>query len=448
MSGDVLIIENDHFYKDQLVTPIEKAGWKATVIEEIGQAIEHLKSQAFGLVFVRLDLERKACLELIQAAQRLPKAPQVICTTACGAVKDAVTYLKAGAADYLIHPLPEVVVDETLATYSVPTTTSNSFVAIAAKTQKAFDIARRVSASDSTVVITGESGTGKEVLAQFIHQCSPRAHGPFVAINCAAIPENMLEAVLFGYEKGAFTGAVASHAGKFEQAQDGTLLLDEISEISLGLQAKLLRVLQEKECERLCGVKTIPLNVRVLATTNRNLKAEVAAGRFREDLYYRLHVFPVGLAPLRERLDDVMPMVDLFVGKHCHRPQLPTLTASAKHKLREYSWPGNVRELENVVQRALILTDGDEVSAEHIQFEAENNLSQMPVMPALASSDGDLSAHVKNQEHDLILRTLKEEGGSRKKASDKLGISARTLRYKLAQMREAGLSIPDKRKMA
>ena len=229
----------------------------------------------------------------------------------------------------------------------------SDLIATAEVSRRLAELARRVAASDCTVLIAGESGTGKEVLARFIHHNSPRADRAFVAVNCAAIPENMLEAILFGYERGAFTGAHAAHPGKFEQAQGGTLLLDEVTEMPLGLQAKLLRVLQEREVERLGGRVPIALDVRVLATTNRNLRGEVAAGRFREDLYYRLNVFPLTTAPLRERRDDVLPLAMHVLNARC-RPgeKIPALSAEAAHVLLTHSWPGNVRELDNVMQRA------------------------------------------------------------------------------------------------
>jgi two-component system response regulator FlrC len=243
-------------------------------------------------------------------------------------------------------------------------------VASAESSQHLLELARRVAASDCTVLIVGESGTGKEVLARFIHRFSARSNGPFVAVNCAAIPENMLEAILFGYERGAFTGAHTAHPGKFEQAQGGTLLLDEITEMPLSLQAKLLRVLQEREVERLGGRTPIALELRVLATTNRRLREEVAAGRFREDLYYRLNVFPLGLAPLRLRRDDILPLAMQLLGQRSRVGEpIPALSADAAQVLLTYPWPGNVRELDNVLQRALILVNGPVISREHIQFE-------------------------------------------------------------------------------
>jgi two-component system response regulator FlrC len=370
-------------------------------------------------------------------------------------------------------------------------------VACAATSMRLIDLARRVAASDCTVLIVGESGTGKEVLARFIHRCSPRSRQPFIAVNCAAIPENMLEAMLFGYERGAFTGAHAAHAGKFEQAQGGTLLLDEITEMPLGLQAKLLRVLQEREVERLGGRTPIPLDVRVLATTNRRLREEVAAGRFREDLYYRLNVFPLAIAPLRTRRDDVLPLAMQLLSTRC-RPgeQIPALSADAAHLLLTYPWPGNVRELDNLLQRALILVNGPVIRQEHIQFELANDggaaepqqranaapatgsmldrssplgipsltarspagahgpaangaansravVNSMAMVNSMASATvNSLASSLDQAERDLILDALRSGQGNRREAAERLGISQRTLRYKLARLREAGIDVP------
>jgi two-component system response regulator FlrC len=316
-------------------------------------------------------------------------------------------------------------------------------VACAASSQHLLELSRRVAASSCTVLICGESGTGKEVLARYIHRRSPRANGPFVAVNCAAIPENMLEAMLFGYERGSFTGAHATHAGKFEQAQGGTLLLDEVTEMPLGLQAKLLRVLQEREVERLGARQTISLDVRVIATTNRRLREEVAAGHFREDLYYRLNVFPLAIAPLRQRRDDVLPLAMQLLTGHC-RPgkQIPALSAEAAHRLLTYPWPGNVRELDNLLQRALILLNGAVIGAEHIQFELANDASVLEAAPAAECTVSSLAGSLIQAERDLILDALKSGQGSRREAAERLGISPRTLRYKLARLREAGVEVP------
>ncbi len=318
-------------------------------------------------------------------------------------------------------------------------------VAQAADSQRLLAIARRVAATDCTVLIWGESGTGKEVLARYIHRRSLRVNGPFVAVNCAAIPENMLEAMLFGYERGSFTGAHAAHPGKFEQAQGGTLLLDEITEMPLGLQAKLLRVLQEREVERIGGRETISLQVRVIATTNRRLREEVAAGRLREDLYYRLNVFPLAIVPLRLRRDDVLPLAMRLLTARCGpgRP-IPALSAEAAHRLLTYSWPGNVRELDNLLQRALILLNGPVIGAEHIQFELANEAPGTAPEPAQPAAAGvsSLAGSLIQAERDLILDALKSGQGNRREAAERLGISPRTLRYKLARLRESGVEIP------
>ncbi|MFK8015327.1 MAG: sigma-54 interaction domain-containing protein, partial [Gammaproteobacteria bacterium] len=294
---------------------------------------------------------------------------------------------------------------------------------------------KRVASSDATVMLHGQRGTGKEVYARFIHDQSLRAGKPFVAINCAAIPESMLEAVLFGHEKGAFTGAGAASAGKFEQAQGGTLLLDEISEMDLGLQAKLLRVLQEKEVERIGGQKTIELDVRVLATTNRDLREHVDAGRFREDLFYRLNVFPIALPALCDRPADILPLA-LHSLRRCGTTDV-TLSAAACAQLTTYAWPGNVRELDNVIQRGVILRGSGELQPSDLMLD---NLRHVEVTGAQTGSA--LRSDLRSKEEELILAALRAGDGTRKDAAQRLGISPRTLRYKIARLRDAGISIP------
>jgi two-component system response regulator FlrC len=319
-------------------------------------------------------------------------------------------------------------------------------------------LARRVALSDCTVLITGESGTGKEVIARYMHRHSARRHGEFVAVNCAAIPEHMLEAILFGWERGAFTGAHAAHAGKFEQAQGGTLLLDEVSEMPLALQAKLLRVLQEHEVERLGARLPLALDVRVLATTNRRLREEVAAGRFREDLYYRLNVFPLALTPLRGRRADVLPLAMRLLASHCRAGErIPALSADAGQRLLTHDWPGNVRELDNVMQRSLVLCEGAVIEAEHISFEllgaeppgvasspaGADASGPKPARAAAAAraAGANLAGALVATEYELILEALRRDCGSRERMAQRLGISPRTLRYKLARMRAAGVNL-------
>jgi two-component system response regulator FlrC len=328
-------------------------------------------------------------------------------------------------------------------------------VASAESSRLLMTLARRVAGSECTVLVAGESGTGKEVLARYIHHHSSRAGNTFVAINCAAIPENMLEAVLFGWERGAFTGAHNAHPGKFEQAQGGTLLLDEISEIPLSLQAKLLRVLQEREVERLGSRTSLDLNVRVIATTNRRLREEVSAGRFREDLYYRLNVFPITLLPLRSRRDDILPLAMRLLAAHCAAgSRIPAMHPQAAQLLLTYAWPGNVRELENVMQRALVLCDGDLVRDSHIIFEPPAAAplagpqvlaaaaTALPAVPASGSAPeaapGALAESLALAEQRIILEALRSNE-TRERIAERLGISPRTLRYKLARLRRAGI---------
>ncbi len=307
--------------------------------------------------------------------------------------------------------------------------------------KQVLSLAQRAAPSHVSVLISGESGVGKEVIARYIHDCSDRADKPFVAINCAAIPDTMLEASLFGYEKGAFTGANKSHEGKFEQAQGGTLLLDEISEMPLGLQAKLLRVLQEREVERLGSQNMISLDVRVIVTTNCNLQREVAEGNFRKDLYYRLNVFPIHWVPLRERPLDIIPMAEYLIKHHAQiiNREVPSLSEGAKRLLIQYGWPGNAREMDNVIQRALIMQPGTHL--EMADFLLDAGLQVVSQQPEVSNNDTETSG-LKDQEHSLIISTLHRTKGNRTKAAELLSISPRTLRYKLARMREKGMDIP------
>jgi two-component system response regulator FlrC len=323
---------------------------------------------------------------------------------------------------------------------------SNELVAVDPESKRLASLASKIAATDATVLITGESGTGKEVYARFIRDHSARADKPFVAINCAAIPENMLEATLFGYEKGAFTGALGAHAGKFEQAQHGTLLLDEISEMDLGLQAKILRVLQEREVERLGSSRTINLDVRLIATSNRNLAEEASAGRFRADLYYRLNVMSLRLPALRERSGDILPLAQRAI-QACARGSQASLALSpdAERKLLRHDWPGNARELTNIVQRAAWLAVGGLINAADLDINIPADGVSQPATPAPApatAQEAGLDRDLKERERELIFATLRVTGGSRKLAAERLGISPRTLRHKLQQLKAAGISVP------
>jgi transcriptional regulator with PAS, ATPase and Fis domain len=290
-------------------------------------------------------------------------------------------------------------------------------------------LARRVADSTATVLIQGESGTGKELLARFIHQHSRRHSGPFVAMNCAALPEQLAESELFGYEKGAFTGATHVRMGKFELAHQGTLLLDEISEMPLSLQVKLLRVLQEKEVDHIGGCQPIPVDVRIVTTTNRDLREMVSKSEFREDLYYRLRVIPITIPPLRERKDDLELLGGFFIEKFCppNRMPRPQFTREALKQLVDYSWPGNVRELENTVQRALLISDGPHIAPAHLLLDRDLN------GPTIVEKSSLVGMTVREMEQRLIGQTLKHVNHNRTYAAKMLGISIRTLRNKLRE---------------
>ncbi len=437
----VLVVEDDNSLREALCDTLELAGINVKAVADGGAALRVIENEPVSVVVSDVHMKPVDGNSLLQQLKLSSPSLPVVLMTAYGSVENAVKAMQEGASDYLVKPFDADVLLNMVNRYIGKVPVSKGLIAEDERTMKVVSLSERVAAADATVMINGESGTGKEVIARHIHNCSPRTEGPFIAINCAAIPENMLEAVLFGYEKGAFTGAHQACAGKFEQAQDGTILLDEISEMDLGLQAKILRVLQEKEVERLGGKKVIPLNVRVLATTNRNMKEEVAAGRFREDLYYRLNVFPITLPPLRVRRGDIIPLAELFVNKYSSLKPAPVITSDAEYSLGRHSWPGNVRELENVIQRALILCDGKKIVADDLQFEFEESEDEA-VHSLSIISDSSLNNDLKVKEFDLIVNALRESNGSKKGASEVLAISPRTLRYKLAKMRELNILIP------
>jgi len=452
----VLIVEDDDALRQALASTLTQRDIEVSSAAGGIEALDILRSSRksgatpVDVVVSDVQMQPMDGCELLREIRELDPQLPAILMTAYGTVEQAVTAMRLGASDYLVKPveagaLLDVVKrfapDEAGAAAAASRGAgSNLPVAVDPASVELLATARRVADSDITITISGDSGSGKEVIARYIHDHSPRARAPFVAINCAAIPENMLEAVLFGYQKGAFTGANAAHPGKFEQAQGGTLLLDEISEMDIGLQAKLLRVIQEREVERLGGSKTIRLDVRVLATTNRDLRASVQAGEFREDLYYRLNVFPLHLRALRERPLDIEPLAELVIARHCaDKSAKPTLTDNAVEKLRAHTWPGNVRELNNLLQRSLILLKGTRLSAADLLFEEHQPLAvAAPAAPAL---DTQLQDKLKHSEQQIIIDTLAAHNGNRQAVAKKLGISPRTLRYKLARLREAGVSL-------
>ena len=446
---NILVVEDDPALRDALCLTLECAGHQVLGAADGPAALHLVGREAFNLVVSDLRMQPMDGIELLKSLRAGEPHLPVLLMTAFGDVDKAVAAMKSGACDFLLKPFEPKTLLEHVERHAALPPQAEDLVVADARTRSLLALAARVAKTDATVLLTGESGTGKEVFARYIHAQSSRAAAPFVAINCAAIPENLLEATLFGHEKGSFTGAQFASAGKFEQAQGGTLLLDEISEMPLALQAKLLRVLQEREVERVGGRKPIELNIRVLATSNRDMAKEVAAGRFREDLYYRLNVFPLRIPALRERPADIVPLARHFAA--AYGSPAARFAAAAEALLAAHAWPGNVRELENAVQRALILAGGDAVEAEHLQLSLRFAVPpEMPAMPAAgegirpepasapAATRALASSNMKDLERQHILDTLSAVGGSRKRAVELLGISERTLRYKLQQYRTAG----------
>ncbi|WP_036250945.1 sigma-54 dependent transcriptional regulator [Methylobacter sp. BBA5.1] len=457
---DVLIVEDDLALCEALCDTLEIEGYRVSAAGNGTEALGKLERDQFKLVVSDVQMPvMDGFLLLKNMRNKHPETP-VLLMTAYGTVPKAVEALQAGACDYLIKPfeadaLVGKVADFIGASADEVNAVSHGRVVQDHSMKKLYALTAKVARTDVTVLLQGESGTGKEVIARYIHQNSTYHRGPFIAVNCAAIPENMLEAMLFGYEKGAFTGAVQAMPGKFEQAQDGTLLLDEIAEMDLNLQAKLLRVLQEKEVERLGSHKKIRLNVRILAATNLKLKEQLEQGRFREDLYYRLNVFPITIPPLRDRPGDILPLARELVRRHGRQgKKLPEFNHQAVEKMLGYAWPGNVRELDNIVQRALILRTDDTIAAEDLVFEDIGSMTEkMPghtperLLKVIDPKDQNqefagLGEGVRSVEENIILQTLQMENGSRKTTAEKLGISPRTLRYKMARMKESGIIIP------
>jgi two-component system response regulator FlrC len=438
----VLVVEDDAALREALLDTLRAAGLTALAAADAPSALQLLASEDIGLVISDVHMPGANGYELLSSIKRLRPYLPVVLMTAYGTVAQAVAAMREGATDYIVKPFDAQALIDMAQRQLAARVTPNELIAIDPESKRLVALARKIAENDATVLITGESGTGKEVYARFIRDNSMRADKPFVAINCAAIPENMLEASLFGYEKGAFTGALAAHAGKFEQAQGGTLLLDEISEMDLGLQAKILRVLQEREVERLGSTRTISLDVRVIATSNRDLPEEVRNARFRADLFYRLNVMSLRLPALRERRGDILPLARRAMQACARAGQAAlSLSAEAENKLMRYDWPGNARELNNIVQRAAWLAAGGMIDAADLDTGVTNAVAAQTVEP-IGAQDLRLNRDLKDRERDLILATLRVTGGSRKLTAERLGISPRTLRHKLQQLKAAGVNVP------
>ena len=439
---DVLVVEDDAGLREAICDMLAVNKISYHEAENGHAAQKYLGEKPVALVLSDVQMSPGNGYELLAWIHKNQLDVPVILMTAYGSIPQAVDAIQAGAVDYLVKPFEVSSLLSTLKQQLHQTDAGEeNVIAVDTVSQETLKLARKVAQSEATVLLNGESGVGKEVYSRYIHQQSNRRNQPFIAINCAAIPENMLEASLFGYEKGAFTGAVKSSMGKFEQAQGGTLLLDEITEMDLGLQAKILRVLQEKEVERLGSSKTISLDVRIIATSNRNLKDEVREKRFREDLFYRLNVFPITIPALRQRRDDIVALAEKIIAQYSRAAgQTIGLSETAADLLCQHSWPGNVRELDNVMQRALILKQGNLIEAENIMLES---ITQDLLVDDGIEDAGKLHSDLRDRETEVIIETLRGFKGSRKKTAEKLGISPRTLRYKLARLRDAGAPVPE-----
>lgn len=464
MMAHVLVVEDDYDLREALSDTFASNNLSCMAVEDGNTALAMLnkKSDQIGVVLSDVQMPNMDGIELVEKIRiEYPFVP-VLLMTAYGSIDSAVESIKKGAVDFIAKPFEADDLVKKVKSYLKEDNDKIDFdgfkynyISKSPLFKKILELARKIATSNSTILLQGESGTGKEVVSYFIHKNSKKSKNPFVAVNCAAIPENMLEAIMFGYEKGSYTGAYQGSSGKFEQANNGTILLDEITEMPLSLQAKLLRVLQEKEVERIGGKKAIPLDVRVIATTNRDLKQEVRVGNFREDLFYRLNVFPVKLPALRERKEDILPMAKFFLHKFCQEFGKPNVIFSddAEQAMLRYQWPGNIRELENAVQRSLLLCGLDVIYANDLMFDIQElsdvefhqeSIESVKCMQdeiVLENQEKLLGESLKQKENNIIIQTLKSTQGSRKEAAKMLGISTRTLRYKLARMRELGFDI-------
>ncbi|WP_024851361.1 sigma-54-dependent transcriptional regulator [Hydrogenovibrio kuenenii] len=455
----ILIVEDDSKLQEALVDTLELNKFEVVAVSSAQDALVALDDE-IAMVFsdIRMDGSMDG-YELMKRIRAIKPYLPIVLMTAYGTVEQAVEAMKSGAVDYVLKPFEaDVLVEKAKAYFYRDASSNEDFVTAEPSMIQLKTMAQKVADSETSVMISGESGTGKEVLARFIHNNSKRKDQPFVAINCAAIPENMLEATLFGYEKGSFTGALKSMPGKFEQAQGGTIFLDEIGEMKADLQAKLLRVLQEKEVERIGGLKAVDLDVRVLSATNIDMKKAISSGNFREDLFYRLNVFPMKLPALRDRPKDIAAIAEKLLQRHCGNSRVePMMSAPAMRALLQYPWPGNIRELDNVIQRALVVMSGNTIQETDILLDGDMAIehvsnSQVYDLPqsfenkeesseSLLANQESPSVDLKEREVQLILDTLRANGGHRQKTAEALNISPRTLRYKLARFKEQGLEV-------
>jgi len=459
----ILVVDDDALSREFLAEAAESLGLAVDAVDSGQAALERLGNKDYDLVLTDLRMPGMDGIELIQAMNvRHNEVPAVV-ITAHGTIESTVHAMRIGARDFMVKPISpdsiRLVVERVSHTsrlerenaylrQQVGGGEAPKMIARSREMLETLTSAQRIATSDGTVLITGESGTGKERVASFVHENSDRREMPFIRVNCAALSEQLLESELFGHERGAFTGAVKRREGRFELAGGGTLLLDEIGEISPALQAKLLRVLQEGEFERVGGNQTLKVDVRVVATTNRDLADEVAAGNFREDLYYRLHVLPLHLAPLRERTEDILPLAEHFARHYGQKSgrTAPSFARDAREQLATWEWRGNVRELENVIQRAVVLLQGDEITADDLVFGPAPKTGSAGNDPTITGilHPGQMRRVLANKtisevERETILGTLESTHGNKTEAARRLGVTARTLSNKMKLWKQLGL---------
>ena len=454
VSKKILIVDDESEMRIALETTLKRENYQLVCVADGKQALDQFEDHVFDLVLTDVRMPKLNGLELLRAVkERSPKTP-VVMMTAYGTIDNAVEAMKEGAFDYLIKGSgfsADVLVSTVKRAFLDPqdyvpparpmglvdktdSITAKKIVTQNEEMKKLLKFAENVAYSKSTVLIMGETGTGKELFARYIHQCSPRAAKSFMAVNCAALPEGLLESEMFGHEKGSFTGATENKEGKFQQAHQSSLLLDEITEMSLPLQAKLLRVLQEHEVDKVGGKAPIPVDVRVIATTNSNIRRRIQDKEFREDLYYRLNVIPLNLIPLRERKDDIPLLAEHFMNQFCQEnSRSPVKMAPATLALlKKYSWPGNIRELGNIIERTCLMCQGDTLLPSHLFFDDE------PLSSGKNGANASFTGTIYEMEKELILQTLEEFSGNKTKAAESLGISIRTLRNKLNEYNGGG----------
>jgi DNA-binding NtrC family response regulator len=444
----ILVVDDDPSMRMALSESLVSCGHTVETANDGMDALGKFKKGCFEMVITDIRMPKKNGIEVLKSVKAASPETPVIVITAYGTVNTAVEAMKEGAADFIMKPFSlddlELVVKNVLDMCTHPSAEEETashpggereILTRDAKIQSILELLKSVSKSRSSVLIQGDSGTGKELLARFIHRMSPRRNKPFVAVNCAAIPANLLESEMFGYEKGAFTGAAQRRVGKFELADGGTLLLDEISEMDMQLQAKLLRAIQESEIDRLGGKAPVSVDVRIIATTNADLKKRIADKTFREDLFYRLNVIPVKIPPLRDRKGDILYLAEYFLEKFSELSgrKKPRLAEEASAVLERHPWPGNVRELENVIERAVLICKGDQVLTDHLfmeEVDGEQAAIETSERFSGTSRPGE-SLTLREMEKALIFDTLKKVKGNKTRASQLLGISVRTMRNKL-----------------